>query len=200
MDTIIVKDDNNKYYVAAFLLFIIIVIIIVVIILFIVPKSTVALFGACTDQSECSSGLICTKNTGGTGGVCLGGLNYQCNNNSDCSKNYICLDNSFSNTKVCMFQPQITTNLSSSTFQTSPITGGITTAPVINLTMPQNISFATTPCNVPYNTVNYNPQALLNSILPAPCPSNYGGSAGFGGAREFRSFAPMGITTGKKKL
>jgi hypothetical protein len=200
MDTIIIKDDNNKYYVAAFLLFIFIVIIIVVIILFVVPKSTVALFGACTDQSECSSGLICTKSSG-TGGICLGGLNYQCNNNSDCSKNYICLDNSFSNTKVCMFQPQITT---SSTFQTSPTfptASPITVAPVINLALPQNIttSFAT-PCNTQYNTVNYNPQAILNSILPASCPSNYGTSAGFGNTREFRSFAPMGITTGKKKL
>lgn len=198
----IIVENNNSYFFGAFLLFIFIAIIIVVVVLLLVPKSTVALFGACTEQSECSNGLICNAN-GATGGICLGGLNYPCNNNSDCAKNYFCLDNSFTNTKVCMYQPQITTTLTNPSFAiTSPLEIGnqITVAPVINLSLPQNMTnnIAQQPCN----TMQYNPQAILNSILPPSCPSNRTFNGGFNGGstREFRSFAPMGLTTGKKKL
>jgi hypothetical protein len=195
----IIVENNNSYYVGAFLLLIIIIIIIVVVILLLVPKSTVALFGACTEQSECSNGLICNGN-GATGGICLGGLNYQCNNNSDCAKNYFCLDNSFTNTKVCMYQPQITTTSNNPSFAVNsslPIGNPITVAPVINLSLPQNM---TPMAQQPYNTMQYNPQAILNSILPPSSPSNYNFNSGAGSARQFRSFAPMTLMTGKKKL
>lgn len=208
----IIVENNNSWYFGAFLLFIIIMVIVVVIILLVVPRSTVALFGACTEQSECGNGLICSasRTTGSTGGICLGGLNYACNNNSDCAKNYFCLDNSFTNTKVCMLQPQITTTQNNPTFVTStPVEIGnpVTVAPIINLSLPQNFtptsftnSFTTpsTSCNN-VNTMTYNPQAIINSILPNNVNSG-GIGGGFGRTREFRSFTPMGINTLKKKL
>lgn len=188
MDSNINNVDNNKYYFIAFLAFIIISVIIVVVIIFIVPKSQVALFGECTDQIDCENGLICSKSSP-TGGKCLGGLNYPCSNNSDCNNQYLCLDNSFTNTKVCMFPPP---------------QSKINVAPVISLELPtQQTQGNTVTYTLPTqsNNVTYNPQAILNSILPATSAyqSNMNHNSGISGNREYRTFTPFsGIT--KKKL
>ena len=177
-----INNVDNKYYFIAFLIFIIIVVIIVVIIIYIVPRSQLALFSECTDQIDCENGLICSKSSP-TGSKCLGGLNYPCLNNSDCNNTYLCLDNSITNTKVCMYPPQ----------------PKITVTPVMSLELPaqylpiqQNITQT--------NNVTYNPQAILNSILPAQhsYQSNINDTYIRDVNREYRNFYPLGGT--KKKI
>lgn len=201
------NDNTNNSYLYAFVIFLLLLfltaIVIAAIILFL-PRSNVALFGACTEQSECESGLICYKANSNTGtvGKCLGGLGYTCNNNSDCANNLICLENSSSLTKMCSLP--LTLGLQN---------GQVNVQPVISLVLPTNLT-ALQPCTtyvppcaipttIPTTNINTSPQALLNKIFPTynqPSSVSYQSSSNNGSFNAYRTFTPMNISIAKKKL
>lgn len=203
-------NTNNSSYLTAFILFLLLLfvtaVIVAAVILFL-PRQNVALFGACTEQSECEAGLICYSRTGGTGatGKCLGGLGYICNVNSDCANGFICLENSSSHIKMCSLpitlnqvavQPVITslvlpTSIPTMTFQS---TNTPTTVAPINLTARQRVACPTV-----------GTQSLLNQAFP--CYNNQTSGVRYGGYGEryantstYRTFSPLNINIAKKKL
>jgi hypothetical protein len=89
-------ENNNIIIIVIFIATIIIIGLIIWIIYSLLPKQTTGLFGTCTHQIECSTGLICSKNANNDKLVCLGGIEQSCENNTDCGFNLICNDK-----KVC---------------------------------------------------------------------------------------------------
>lgn len=205
-------DNDNNSYLMAFILFLLLLfvtaVIIAAIILFL-PRQNVALFGACTEQSECEVGLICYGRGGATdatGGRCLGGLGYTCSVNSDCANGFICLENSSTLTKMCSL----------------PITlGQVNVQPVItSLVLPTNIPTITnaTPINLTSNNVtstNIIPttrtaaarvacpsaQSILTQVFPQYNQVTTSRSVGAcGNNNAYRTFTPMNISIAKKKL
>src|SRR5688572_9237276 len=64
-----------------------------------VPKNNVQLYGNCTHQLDCATGLVCSQRTGSTS-VCLNGLEQLCTTDSECASPFVCSENN--NIKVCM--------------------------------------------------------------------------------------------------
>lgn len=98
-------ENNNIIIIVIFIATLIIIGLIIWIIYSLMPKQTVGLFGSCTHQTECSSGLICSKNANNDKLVCLGGIEQPCENNTDCGFDLICNDN-----KVCSQKITATVN------------------------------------------------------------------------------------------
>ncbi|HSW76668.1 MAG TPA: hypothetical protein VLG50_06470 [Candidatus Saccharimonadales bacterium] len=97
MDVVVTDDKNNNTIIIIFVfLFILLILALAIwLIIMVVPRNNVSLFGQCTHQNECASGLVCGKwqiTTSPTGTVCLQGLEGSCDIDSDCSAGLTCQD------------------------------------------------------------------------------------------------------------
>jgi len=138
-------EFNNTVIIIIFFGVLIIIGLVIWIIYMMVPKNTAGLFSSCVHQTDCATGLVCSKNTTNQF-VCLGGLQQACSTKTDCAENLICSNN------ICVSP----TGLSSNTLNT------------LN-TLNDNIYFGNSTQNLNPNIFNqYNPNAFNYQSFSKP--------------------------------
>lgn len=98
-------EESNSIIIVIFIFMLVILGLIIWIIIIMLPKNNVQLFGKCTHQLDCASGLVCATNpTNTTTTVCLSGLEQSCNTDTECADALVCLENQ-DKVKVCTVKP-----------------------------------------------------------------------------------------------
>lgn len=83
--------SSTAIVIITFVFILVILGLVIWLVIILVPKTTVALFGACTHQTDCSAGLVCSNwALSVTGTVCLNGVSNVCTINSDCATGLTC--------------------------------------------------------------------------------------------------------------
>lgn len=86
------------------------------IIIFVFPQTKLKLHNKCFNQSDCSTGLVCSTVENGPS-VCLSGLEQPCQTNTDCAFSLACITGQY----VCGIPVKITENKTSLTLMPSTI-------------------------------------------------------------------------------
>ena len=112
-------SNNSIIIIITFIFTLAILGLIIWIIILLIPKNNVQLFGHCTHQLDCSTGLVCSQTVSNT--VCLNGLAQLCNTDSECAAPLVCSENS-DKVKVCMVKtnPIVTLNTTMSNLVFEP--------------------------------------------------------------------------------
>ena len=112
-------QSSSALVIIIFIFMLALVGLIIWIIIIMIPKNSVGLYGQCSHQQDCSTGLVCGRSIVGavspTGTVCLGGIAQPCTIDSECAAPFVCQENESQN-RVCMARSPTGTTLSTTSF------------------------------------------------------------------------------------